>query len=178
MSVLNLPEPANWAPVGRRLFWLTIGFSAGLFYFVVRAILAGLRGNYLTTMLMIGVATFPAIMILVLLLAAADKTRAQTTSGTTGFTVWPDKRYSAMYFTGLIVAAPSALLFAFFIPRGVIDIPMSRGLQIFSPPLFVAAALFACIALVAGVRRRGVGFLKFTPAMIEIADVLKTRTLE
>jgi hypothetical protein len=38
--------------------------------------------------------------------------------------------------------------------------------------------LIAVSAVVAGVRRGGVGHLKFTPAMVEIADVLKTRVLE
>lgn len=178
MSVLNLPEPANWAKVNRRLYWLVIGVSAGLLYFVVRGILAGLRGNYLTTVLLIGFVTFPVLMMAGLLLAATGKTQTRTSNDPTGFTVWPDRRVGVVYVLGLIVMAPSGALLAFYLPRGAIDIPMSRGLQIFSPPLFALTALFSVIALVAWVRRGGVGYLKFTPATVEIADVVKTRVLE
>jgi len=178
VSILNLPEPANWAETGRLPLWVKLVVFAGLAYFVVRGILAAFHGNYLTTVLVFGFATFPVLLITALLLAAAGKTRARTTSDVTGFTVWPDKRFSALILTGLTVMAPSAILFAFFVPRGVIDFPMSRGMQVFSPALFMAAAVFAIGGLGAVLRRGGVGYLKFTPAMVEIADALKTRTLE
>lgn len=178
MSVLNLPEPANWAKTGKLPLWMGLAAFAGLCYFIVRAILAALRGNYLTTVLVFGFVTFPVLLMATLLLAAAGKTRSRTTSDVTGFIVWPDKRFSVMYYSGLAVMAPSGVLLAFFVPRGAIDIPMSRGMQIFSPAMFMAAAVVAIWGLVAGVRRKGVGYLKLTPALVEIADVLKTRTLE
>jgi hypothetical protein len=178
VSVLNLPEPANWAKTGKLPLWVSIGVFAGLTYFVVRGILAALHGNYLTTVLVFGIVTFPVLFIAALMLAAAGKTQARTTSDATGFTVWPDKRFSALALTGFAVATPAAILFAFFVPRGVIDIPMSRGMQIFSPALFMAAGVVGISGLVTVVRRGGVGYLKFTPAMVEIADALKTRTVE
>lgn len=179
MSVLNLPEPANWSKSGgRRLVYASVAVLAGLLYFVVRGILAGLRGNLLTTVLVLGIVTFPALMMLALMLAATGKTELRTSSDATGFTVLPDKRFSALYFTGMAVLAPAAILFAIFVPRGAIDIPMSRGMQVFSPVLFATAAVVAIGALILGVRREGVGYLKFTPSAIEIADVLKTREVE
>lgn len=51
-------------------------------------------------------------------------------------------------------------------------------MQIFFPLGFAALALVAAMGLVAGARRGGVGYLKFTPAMVEIADVVKARVLE
>lgn len=178
MSELNLPDPANWAKTGKHALWAGFVVSVGMVYLVVRGILAGLRGNYLTAVLIFGFVTFPVLMMAALLLAATGKTRTRTSSDATGFTVWPDKRFSMLYLTGLATIGPSALLLALFIPRGMIDIPMSRGLQIFSPPLFMAIAVFAVIGLISWMRRGGVGYLKFRPAMIEIADVLKTRTVE
>lgn len=178
MSELNLPKPANWAESGRYVLWAGPIMSVGVAYFVVRGILAGLRGNYLTTGLIFGFMTFPVLMMAVLLLAAAGKTKTRTSSDATGFTVWPDKRFTMLYLTGLAVIVPSALLLAFFIPRGAIDIPMTRGLQIFSPPLFLAAAVFAVIGLTSWMRRGGVGYIRLSPAMVEIADVLKTRAVE
>lgn len=178
MSELKLPEPANWAKAGKPMLWAGLVVSVGMVYFAVRGILSGLRGNYLTTVLIFGFITFPVLMTAALLLAATGKTQTRTSSDATGFTVWPDKRFSMLYLTGLAVISPSALLLALFIPRGAIDIPMSRGLQIFSPALFMAAAVFAVIGIISWVRRGGVGYLKFSPAMIEIADVLKTRAVE
>ena len=178
MSELNLPEPANSAKAGKPMLWAGLVVSVGMLYFVVRGILAGLRGNYLTTILIFGFVTFPVLMMAALLLAAAGKTRTRTSSDATGFTVWPDKRFSMLYLTGLAVISPSALLLAVFIPRGAIDIPMSRGLQIFSPALFIAAAVFAVIGLISWVRRGNVGYLKFSSATIEIADVIRTRAVE
>lgn len=178
MSELNLPDPANWAKAGKHAVWAGFVVSVGMVYFVVRGILAGLRGNYLTTVLILGFITFPVLMTAALLLAAAGKTQTRTSSDASGFTVRPDKRFSMLYLTGLAAFGPSALLLAFFIPRGAIDIPMSRGLQIFSPVLFMAAAVFAVIGIISWVRRGGVGYLKFSPATIEIADVIKTRAVE
>lgn len=178
MSELNLPKLANWAESGRYVLWAGLIVSVGVAYFVVRGILAGLRGNYLTTGLICGFITFPVLMMAALLLAAAGKTKARTSSDATGFTVWPDKRFTMLYLTGLAVIVPSTLLLAFFIPRGAIDVPMTRGLQIFSPPLFLAAAVCALIGLISWVRRGGVGYIRLSPAMVEIADVVRTRAVE
>lgn len=178
MSVLNLPEPVNWSKSGGRLAFAGIVVFAGLLYFVVRGILAGLRGNVLTTVLMLGIVTFPALMMAALMLAATGNTKLRTSCDATGFTVWPDKRFTTLYFIGLVVLAPSAVLFAVFVPEGAVDIPMSRGMQVFSPVLFAVAAVIAVGALIAGLGRGGVGHVKFTPSAIEIADVLKTRAVE
>lgn len=163
MSQLNLPEPANWAKGGKQALWAGLIVSVGMAYFVVRGILAGLRGNYLTTVLILGFIAFPVLMMIALLLAAAGGTQPRTSRDATGFTVLPDKRFNALYLTGLAVTGPSALLLAVFIVRGSIDIPMSRGLQIFSPFLFLAVAVFAVLGLISWVRRGGVGYIRFTP---------------
>lgn len=178
MSELNLPDPANWAKAGKPALWAGFVVSVGMAYLVVRGIVAGVRGNYLTTVLIFGFITFPVLMMAGLLLALAGKTQTRTSSDATGFTVWPDKRFSMLYLTGLAAMSPSALLLALFIPRGVIDIPMSRGLQIFSPPLFLAAGVFGVIGLISWMRRGGIGYLKFSPAIVEIADVIKTQAVE
>ncbi|OBG82622.1 hypothetical protein A5699_05560 [Mycobacterium sp. E802] len=177
MSELNLPDPANWPKADKRGVWAGLAVSAGMVYFLIQGFLAGLRGNYLTTVLILGFITFPVLMAAVLLMAASGKTQTRASTDASGFTVWPDKRFGMLYLTGLATICPSALLLAYFIPRGVIDIPMSRGQQIFSPPLFMTVALIAVIGLISW-RRRGVGYLKFSPAMVEIADVIKTRAVE
>ena len=157
MAELNLPEPANWAKGGKRALWAGLIVSVGMGYFVVRGVLAGLRGNYVTAVLVFGFVAFPIVMMAALLLAAAGKTQERTSSGATGFTFWPDKRFGVLYLTGLAATGSSALLLAIFIPRGAIDIPMSPGLQVLSPALFLAAGVFAVIGLFSWMRRGGVG---------------------
>ncbi len=178
MSQLSLPEPENWSKIGKQALWAGLIVLVGMAYFVVRGILAGLRGNYLTTILIFGFITFPVLMMAALLLAFAGGTRPRASGDAAGFTVLPDKRFNALYLAGLVVTGPSALLLAFFIVRGSIDIPMSPGLQIFSPFLFLTVAVFTVIGLISWVRRRGVGYIRFSPAMIEISDVIKTRAVE
>ncbi|MDQ2638198.1 MAG: hypothetical protein M3Y83_15120 [Actinomycetota bacterium] len=157
---------------------MSIACSVPLVYFIVRGTLAAVRGNYLTTILVFGMSSFPVLLMVALTLAAAGKTRMRTTSDATGLTVWPDKRFSALTLTGVTLLAPTSALFAYLMPRGVIDIPMSRGMQIFYPPMFMAASVIAVGGLVAVVRHGGLGHLKFTPAMIDIVDARRTRTLE
>jgi hypothetical protein len=150
----------------------------GTSFVVVSGVLATLRGSYLTTFAVAGFMGFPVLLFAALFLAAAGKTTTRTTSDATGFTVWPDKLCQVLIYMGLALVVPSSFVFAIFLPRGMIDLPMSRGMQIFSPGLFVAAGFIAVGGLIAGWRRGGAGYLKFTPAMIEIADALKTKTLE
>lgn len=178
MSELKLPEPAGWATTGRLPRWALVGAFAVLTYVVVRAVLSATRGNYGTTIALLGIFTFPVIFIVILGLAASGRVTARTSTDATGFSIWPDGHMAVLYFVGLAVLAPSALLFAILLPRGMIDLPFSRGMQIFYTPAAYALCFIALSGLIAGVRRGGVGYLKFTPAMIEIADVLRTRILE
>lgn len=178
MSLLNLPEPPNWAETGRLPIWVRLGLLVALVYVVGQGALTVVRGSYLTAIVWFG--TFGPLFLLMLALTFATKrvVRARTSSGRTGFTVWPDKTFTVLYFTCLALTVPFAALFAILLPRGMIDIDTTRGMQIFFPIGFVALAVVAAMGLVAGARRGGVGYLKFTPAMIEIADVAKTRLLE
>jgi hypothetical protein len=121
---------------------------------------------------------FPVLLFAALFLASIGRVKTRTSSDTTGFTVWPDRIFQVLTYTGLVVLIPASMVMAYFIPRGEIDIPMSRGMQIFSPGLFVALVVIATGAVIAGIRRGGVGYIKLTPAMIEIADALRTTSFE
>lgn len=99
LSELDLPEPPSWADAGKHVLWAGLVVFVGMAYFVARGILAGLRGNYLTTVLVLGFSSFAILMMAPLLLAAAGKAQPRTSSDATGFTVWPDKRFSTLYLT-------------------------------------------------------------------------------
>lgn len=178
MSVLNLPVPPNWANAGKIPWWMKLCGIGGLAYLVVRGVIAAIRGSYLTAVLVFGFIMFPVLMLVGLLLASVGKVRSRTYSDATGFTVLPDRRFTVLIVTGFVLSAPAATVLAFLVPRGVIDIPMSRGMQVFSPVLLAIGAMLAAGGVAAIARRGGLGQLKFTPALIEYADVLRIRTFE
>lgn len=178
MSILNLPEPANWSGIRKITWWAKLCGIGGLTYFIVRGILSAVRGNYVTTILIVGFTILPVLLIVGLWLAKTGRVTTRTTSEATGFTVFPDKRFCLLMVAGLAAAAPSSLALGILVPRGMIDIPMSRGMQLFSPALFVAGAVIAFSGLASIARRGGVGHLKFTPAMVEYGDALRTRVFE
>lgn len=178
MSVLNLPEPANWAESGRLSIWVKLLLGAGTLYVIVQGVLALLRGSFLTGVVWLGTFGPPFILMWTFFLAAGRELMGSTEIDSTGFTVRPVKWLGILYFTTLAFVLPFAAILAILLPRNMIDISMSRGMQIFAPFAFGALAMLAASGLVAGVQRRGELYIKFTPAMIEISDVLKTRVLE
>ncbi|AMO59930.1 hypothetical protein MPHLCCUG_01101 [Mycolicibacterium phlei] len=155
------------------------GGIGGVGYALFLAVRAAVHGNYLTTILVVGLTVAPILVGVILAISATGGTRTRTTSDPTGFTVWPDRRYGPLYLTGLAITGPCALLLAFLVPRGLIDLPMTRGMQLIKMPVLLwAVAAVALGGLMVAAQRRVVGYLKFTPAMVEVANALKTRVLE
>ncbi len=178
MSVLELPEPAGWR--GGRTFLkvaivATAGVAAGYAYLGVAA---ATRGNFLTTAVTIGWAAFLLTFVVAMLLVAGGRTAARTTSDATGFTIWPDKRFSIVMLVGVVAAIPSCMLFSVCAPFGVIEFANTRISQSVWPVATGFVAFVGITGLITAWRRGGVGHVKLTPAMIENADILKTRVFE
>ena len=178
MLPVNLPEPASWAKTGKLSIWLRLAVVVAVLYVIGRGVVAVVQGSYLTAAVWFGTFAPPVFLLSVLALGPQWGAKARTTSDGAGFTVWPSRVFSALYFATLALIVPFALAFAILLSRGMIDISVPRGLQIVMPVAFSAVALVATGGLIAGVRRRGVGYLKFTPALVEIADALRTTVLE
>lgn len=178
MSVLELPEPSGWR--GGRTFLVVavvLSFAVAV-AFAYLGVAAATRGNYLTTAVTFGWAIFLLIFLAAISLVGLGRTTLQTTSDATGFTVWPDRRFSILMLAGVVVFIPSGLIFTVFAPFGAIEIANTRILQAILP---VAAGFAVCMGitgLIAAWRRGGVGHVKLTPAMIENADILTTRVFE
>jgi hypothetical protein len=96
----------------------------------------------------------------------------------TGTTVLPDRLFGILFFAGLIVLIPSGVLFVIFTPRGQIDIPMSRGMQVFSPALMGFAVVVAIVGLISAWRRGGMGYLKLTRTGIDNANIAFTKSFD
>jgi hypothetical protein len=171
-----LPEPKGWRD-GRRTFrWVLLGWFVINAPIVYWGVAATVRGHYLTTALTIGWVAVALAVVEGLMLASFGRTSLRATDDSTGTKVLPDRRFSVLCFAGFAAFIPSGVLFVIFVPRGDIDIPMSRGMQIFSPALMGAAVVVAVVTLITAWRRGGMGYLKLTPVGIENANVAFTKS--
>jgi hypothetical protein len=139
---------------------------------------ATLRGHYLTTAVILGWMALPLAVAVALVLASSGMTSIRVSYDSTGTKVLPDRTFSILGFSGFAAVIPSGLLFVIFVPRGVIDIPMSRGLQILSPVLMGFAVIVAIVGLISAWRRGGMGYLKLTRSGIDNANIAFTKSVD
>jgi hypothetical protein len=177
MSILMLPEPASWRDSRKTLRWVVLGVLAMVALMLYWGIPATLRGHYLTTVVILGWAAFPLAVVVALVFASYGRTSLRVSYDSTGTKVLPDRTFSILGFTGLAAVIPAGVLFVIFVPRGDIDIPMSRGLQIFSPILMGSAVVVAIVGLINAWRRGGMGYLKLTRTGIDNANVAFTKSI-
>jgi hypothetical protein len=121
---------------------------------------------------------FPLGLAVAMTLASVGRVALRAAYDRTGTTVLPDRVLGILFFAGLIVLIPCGLLFVIFVPRGDIDIPMSRGLQIFSPILMGFAVVVAIGGLISAWRRGGIGHLKLTESGIDNANIVFTKSVD
>ena len=178
MPELRLPEPGNWAQTGKVALPAKIALAVAFCYVVVRGLIAVYEGSYLTAAVWWATLGTPFLLVAAYLSVAVGGAKQRVSSDSSGLTFRPDKRLSVAYFVVMAVLVPAAALFAVLLSRGQLDLSTTRGIQIAVSVAFCALALLAVMALAAGIRRGGAGYLKFTPTRIEIADVLKTRVVQ
>lgn len=178
MSVLKLPLPDGWRGSGRFLAWALVAALGAAAVILYGAVLAATRGNYVTTAVAMGAAIFVMALAAVLVVVAFGWTTARTTSDATGFTVWPDRKYTVLMLTGFVAAIPSFALFAVFAPVGAIEFASTSFTKYGLSGTAAIGAVLGISGLATAWRRGGVGHLKLTPAMIEVADILATRMYE
>jgi hypothetical protein len=177
MSVLKLPEPSGWRG-GRAVFaWALLGGLAIVALILYWGAAALIRGHYLTTVVALGWALFPAAILAAIARASFGRVSVRAHYDSTGTTLLPDRWLSILFITGLVVLIPSGVLFVILAPSGTLDIPMSRGMQIFAPVLMAAAVLVAVLGLISAWRRGGIGYLKVTPAGVETANIVSTKSV-
>ena len=178
MSVLSLPEPTSWRD-GRTTFkWIVVGVLALVAMPLYWGVAATLRGHYLTTVVILGWVAFPVAVVLALALASYGRTTLRVSYDSTGTKVLPDRTFSILGFSGLAAVIPGGVLFVIFVPSGDIDIPMTRGLQIFSPILMGFAVVVAISGLISAWRRGGMGYLKLTITGLDNANIVFTKSVD
>jgi hypothetical protein len=113
-----------------------------------------------------------------LLLVSSGRTSLRAETDSDGTVLRPDRLFSTLMIVGFAFVVPSGLVFIVYAPTGRLDIPISRGYQIFSPIVMAIAVVAAVVGLVSVLRRGGIGYLKLTPEGIDIANIISTKYVD
>ncbi|MCU1697363.1 MAG: hypothetical protein JWR34_3426 [Mycobacterium sp.] len=178
LSIQKLPEPANWQASRRPLVWVAFGVLAFTSFGLYWSLVATIRGHYLTPIALFGMAVFPLIAEAALLLVSLGRTTLRAETDSDGTVLRPDRLFSTLMLVGLASIIPSGLVFVVYAPTGTLDVPMSRGYQIFSPMVMALAVVAAVLGLVSAMRRGGIGYLKVTPVGIDVANMVSTKSVD
>lgn len=178
MSVLTLPEPTNWTGGQRRVVWMIVGTVVFMSWFCYLAVRAALRGNYLTTIGLGGFVGFPLLAAAALGLVACGLTSLRAGYDHSGTTLRADKVFEWSMYAGMVAAIVGGTVLAVFLPRGAIDLDVSRGWQLFAPILLVPAVVISVRGLFSAYKRGGVGYVRLTPAGLDIANIFSNDIIE
>jgi len=178
LPILKLPEPANWHRSRRVFMWPTLGVLAFTSFGLYWSVVATIRGHYLTPVALFGISVFPLIAMASLLLVSFGRTSLRAESDSEGTLLRPDRLFSTLMIVGFVSVIPSGIVFILYAPTGTLDIPMSRGYQIFSPIVMALAVVTVLVGLVSMLRRGGIGYLKLTPAGVDIANMVSTKSVD
>ncbi|MET4430823.1 MULTISPECIES: hypothetical protein [unclassified Mycolicibacterium] len=174
MSVLNLPEPGGWREAQRKWVWAAAFMVVACVWLSVLGIQATVRGNYLTTVIVVGWVAPMILGLVVLVWASVSPTSLRASVDSAGTKFRGDIRVATLLLIGGLLFIPGGLMYVIFVPRGQIDLPMSRGFQVFSPILMASALFIVVGGLISIVRRKGAGYLRLSPSGIENANVKVT----
>ncbi|ORA32153.1 hypothetical protein BST13_23570 [Mycobacterium aquaticum] len=178
MSVLKLPTPPGWRNGDAPLGWVSAGFVIALSVPFWWGLAAASRGDYLTGTVMIGVTVSPLLIVASLVIPVFGRSTVRTTVDSSGTSLRPGRWFCIFCYVGMVSFIVSGLLFVRFVPTGDLDIPISRGMRIFSPMLLASGVVVAILALVSAWRRGGIGYVKLTPAGIDVANIVATKYVE
>ena len=170
MSVLKLPEPLGWKSGQRKWVWAVVFLLVACGFVIFKGTEATMRGNYLTTAVVVGWMAPLILGVVGLLWGLTSPTSMRASVDATGTTFRGDIRIAILLLIGALLFIPSGVLFIIFVPQGRIDLAMSRGMQIFSPVLMACALFIIVGGLISIIRRGGAGFLRLSPAGVENAN--------
>ena len=177
MSVLTLPEPANWPagriPLAKTTLLVAVLVLAGIFTAAHQFLL----GRNLEASFAIAFLVPFVLLVAVIHVAARRDTSLRASYDATGTLLRPD-----LTLTWLVMTAIGS-----FVPLGLagVVLTLTGHLHLFASQRAQAGAVVG-MALLAGTaisglltawRRGGVGYVKLTPAGIDIADIKRTQSV-
>ena len=177
MSVLRLPEPANWPAGGGRLIRLTLvmaAFFTVALFFGTRSVL---RGDYLEAAVGAGLVLPGVLVIVTVQFVSRGQTTLRADHDATGTTLMPDRIFSTL---GILVIAMMILVgvvFVTFTLTGHLHVFDSRRGQAAAVTGMSLATVTAISGLITAWRRGGIGYVKLSSAGIDIANILRTESV-
>jgi len=170
-----LPKPEHWRDRSLMLAFAILLFGASAVAAAVMTLDRVQRGEYLTAAITFGGSVFAVCATLAVVRGRFMTLPLRSRPDPLGTVLLPD--LVALWLVGMLSAAaiPSGLLFVIFVPRGVVDLPMSPGQRIFSPILIGLLVVFAAGGLIAMTIRRGGGHLRLTPDGFENVELHGSR---
>jgi hypothetical protein len=171
----TLPRPERWRD---RNILIAFGILLGLASAVAAAVWTVQRiqrAEYLTAAITLGGAIFALCFGLIGVRGQFMPAPLRGNSDSEGIVLLPDPIRVWLACIAFAAAVPSGFLYVIFVPQGVVDLPLSRGQQIFSPILIGMLVFFAASGLIAMARRRGTGHLRLTPYGFELVDIFFTQ---
>jgi hypothetical protein len=166
-----LPEPANW-PSGRRLLQrVTWGVAAlvaaGVFTGTHRLVVGDHVGAVVFFSFLVPIVVFLAAAHL----AVRGHTSLRADGGSTGTTLRADRTFTTLVLATCGSFVPIGIYFVVVTINGDLDLAGFRHGRVGALLLAVPATSSAIGCLMGAWRRGGIGYVKLTPAGIEIADI-------
>lgn len=174
MSVLTLPEPANWPVDGHRLGRLTLVSAAFFTALIFVGAFSLLRGAYMEAFVGVGFLLPLVLAVIALQLVARGHTALRADHDSTGTLLRPDRTFSTLGLSAFGVAIPIGIIFVIFTLTGDLHMFPSRRGQAGAVVLGCLATGTAVWALIIAWRRGGIGYVKLAPSGLDIADIKNT----
>lgn len=173
--MMALPRPPHWQDRNVLVASGLVLFAASGTAAAVMTVDRLLRGEYLTAVIVFGGAVFCVACTLAGVRGRFMRNPLRARTDSAGTVLLPDLVGMWLVGTAYASAIAAGILYMIFVPQGVVDLPLSRGQQIFSPILIAMLVFFGARGLIAMIRRRGLGHTRLNAAGVEVIDALSTR---
>lgn len=128
------------------------------------------RGEYLTTVVVLGFALAFVGIEASLILVIREKVRHRVEVDDEGTTIRPDRAVDGLLQWGTIAAVVAVATYAIFAPQGKIDIPVPYGNHRMFVIVAIGVALTGIVNVWQTFRRGGLSFLRLTPDEFELGQ--------
>lgn len=174
MSLLTLPEPANW-PDGRSR---STRASLAMTVLILAGVLGGahsvVRGDYFTATVLFGLAVPFVLTLAMLHFVSRGKTALRASHGPSGTVLRTDRTFNATILVVLGLFVPLGAFVVVFTLTGDLRMFSGERARLAAMVVMGLAAVTALTGLLMAWRRGGVGYVKLTPTGVEVADIKST----
>ncbi|MCW2515928.1 MAG: hypothetical protein JWR11_4970 [Mycobacterium sp.] len=177
MSVLTLPEPANWPAGGRRVWRFTLVFVAIFVIGVVVSAHRALLGDYVAAFFAIALLAPVTLLVVALQLVSRGRTSLRAGQDGTGTTLRTDRTFSTLTLTTFGVYIPLGIAFVVFSLTGDLEVFASERARIAATVLMVFVVGTLITGLIGAWRRGGIGYVELKPSGLDIANIKSTESV-